>query len=66
MREKRRTLKLLLGAGTANDVLPKTWTKPMLNSIILLVHTQTSTDDSNCEITLGNDYTINKGGRALD
>jgi len=62
MSEKRKALKLLLGAGVANAILPKFWTKPVLDSVVLPAHAQTSLVGSSGEVVFGKDYTIDNGG----
>lgn len=43
MNEKRHTLKKLTGAGAIASILPKAWIKPVVNSVVLPTHAQTST-----------------------
>lgn len=62
MNQKRKTLKKVVGASAVVALVPASWTKPLVNSVFLPAHAQTSSDDSNGEIILGKDYTINKRG----
>lgn len=62
MNQKRKTLKKVVGTSAVVALAPASWTKPLVNSVFLPVHAQTSSDDGKGEIILGKDYTINKRG----
>ncbi len=47
-KERRRTLRTILAGGvlvSGSQAVPRTWTKPMVDSIVLPVHAQTTEED---------------------
>ncbi len=51
-KERRRTLRTILAGGvlaSGSEALPRTWTKPIVESIVLPVHAQTTGEDNEPE-----------------
>ena len=57
MEHKRNTLKIIAGVGAVASFAPSSWTKPIISSVVLPAHAQTSAEDSTAPT--GADATIN-------
>ena len=60
MNNKRKTLQTLVGIGAVASIVPGSWVKPIMSSVVLPAHAQTSVNAA----PIGQDIEVSADGAA--